>query len=85
LDDVVALYEQAFSNDPLNLVWHSALGLAYTKVHRYEEAKKIFEQQLELKPDYYWTYFNLGKSYLFKGDALQAMPPEYGGPTKAPG
>jgi TolB-like protein/lipoprotein NlpI len=73
LDDAVELYEQRLLNDPLSLSAHSALGLAYTRVHRYDEAIEIFEKQVELKPDYYWAYFNLGKSYLFKGDAEQAL------------
>ena len=73
LDDAVELYEQGFLNDPLSLSAHSALGLAYTKVHRYDEAIVIFEKQAELKPDYHWAYFNLGKTYLFRGDAEQAL------------
>ena len=73
LDDAVELCEQGFLNDPLSLSAHSALGLAYTKVHRYDEAIVIFEKQAELKPDYHWAYFNLGKTYLFRGDAEQAL------------
>ena len=73
LDDAVELYEQRLLNDPLSLSAHSALGLAYRRVHRYDEAIEIFEKQVELKPDYYWAYFNLGKSYLFRGDAEQAL------------
>jgi len=73
LDDALELCEQAFLNDPLNLSAHSALGIAYTKVHRYDEATVIFEKQAELKPDYHWAYFNLSKTYLFRGDAEQAL------------
>ncbi|MFB3142839.1 MAG: hypothetical protein ACE1Z2_08525 [Acidobacteriota bacterium] len=73
LDDAVELYEQGLLDDPLNLSHHSALGITYTKVHRYDEAIEILEKQVELKPDYYWAYFNLGKSYLFRGDAEQAL------------
>jgi TolB-like protein/lipoprotein NlpI len=73
LDDGIEHYEQGLLNDPLNLSHHSALGIAYTKVHRYDKAIEIFEKQIELKPDYYWAHFNLGKSYLFRGDAEQAL------------
>ncbi|MCH8071387.1 MAG: tetratricopeptide repeat protein [Proteobacteria bacterium] len=73
LDNAVELYEQGLLNDPLNLSAHSSLGLAYRRVHRYDEAIEIFEKQVELKPDYFWAYFNLGKSHLFKGDAEQAL------------
>ena len=31
------------------------------------------EKQIELKPQYHWAHFNLGKTYLFKGDATQAL------------
>ncbi len=73
LDFALELYEQALLDDPLNLSAYSALGLAYRKLQRYDEAIVIFEKQIELKPDYYWAYFNLGKSYLFRGDAEQAL------------
>jgi TolB-like protein/Tfp pilus assembly protein PilF len=73
LDAALELYEQAYLNDPLGLSLHSALGLAYRRVHRYDEAIDIFQKQAELKPDYYWAYFNLAKSYLFSGDAEQAL------------
>jgi len=72
-DAALELYEQAYLNDPLGLSLHSALGHAYRRVHRYDEAIEIFQKQAELKPDYYWAYFNLGKSYLFSGDADQAL------------
>lgn len=73
LNDAVELYEKVILIDPLGLSTHSALGNAYMKVHRFEDASEIFERQAKLKPDYHWAYFNLGKSWLFRGDANQAL------------
>jgi adenylate cyclase len=73
LDEAVAMYEDVMATDPLNLSGHSALGLAYTKAHRYDEAIGVFKRQLELDPDYHWGYSNLGKAWLFKGDAERAL------------
>ena len=67
------LYDRAYLNDPLSLPIHSALGFLYTKLHRYDDAKEIYEKQAELHPDHHWAYANLGKAYLFGGDAEQAL------------
>ena len=73
LDDAVALYERAYVINPLGLSIHSALGLAYNKVRRHDDAIKTFERQIELSPNYHWAYYNLGRSYLYKGDAERAL------------
>ena len=52
---------------------YSSLGVLYRKTHRFDDAITIFEKQIELRPQYHWAYFNLGKTYLFKGDATQAL------------
>ena len=72
-DESVSLYEKKYSIDPLSLTTHSALGLAYTKVHRYDDAIRIFEKQLELSPNYHWAYSNMAKAYMFKGDKERAL------------
>ena len=59
--------------DPLNLSPYSSLGILYRKTHRFDLAITIFEKQIELRPQYHWAYFNLGKAYLFRGDAAQAL------------
>jgi serine/threonine-protein kinase len=52
---------------------YSSLGILYRKTHRFDHAITMFEKQIELRPQYHWAYFNLGKAYLFKGDAAQAL------------
>lgn len=73
LDEAIELYEQVILNDPINLGGYSALGNVYMKAHHYEKATEVFEKQAEISPAHYWTYFNLGKTFLFRGDAEQAL------------
>jgi len=73
LDEAIRIYEGILATDPLSLSVHSALGIAYTKVHRYDDAVRIFAKQLELNPNYHWAHSNMGKAWLFKGDATRAL------------
>ncbi len=73
LDEAVLLYEQIMEIDPLNLSAHSALGLTYTKVGRYDDAMEVFKKQLQLAPNYHWAHSNTGKAWLFKGDPERAL------------
>jgi adenylate cyclase len=73
LDEAIDIYQQNITVDPLNMSVHSALGILYRKTHRFDDAIAIFEKQIELRPQYHWAYFNLGKTYLFRGDAEQAL------------
>ncbi|MFT5139945.1 MAG: adenylate cyclase [Rhodothermales bacterium] len=72
-EESVELYERAYSLDPLSMSLHSALGLLYCKVHRYDDAIKIFKSQAGLNPNYHWVHYNLAKSLLYKGEADQAL------------
>lgn len=73
LDDAVRVYQGAIATDPLSLSLYSALGLAYIKTHRYDEAIETFSEQLELSPNYHWAYSNMGLAWLLKGDAERAL------------
>jgi len=73
LEEAIETIKQALAADPLHMGAHSSLGILYRKTHRFDDAIAIFEKQIELRPHYHWAYFNLGKSYLFKGDAEQAL------------
>jgi len=73
LDEAIELYRLAQVVDPLNMSAYSSLGILYRKVHRYDDAIAIFKKQIDIRPRYHWAYFNLGKSYLFKGEAEQAL------------
>lgn len=73
LDEAIETYEQVLAVDPLNMSTYSSLGILYRKTHRYDDSIAIFEKQIELRPQYHWAHFNLGKTYLFRGDAAQAL------------
>jgi adenylate cyclase len=73
LDEAIEIYQQALAVDPLNTSIYSSLGILYRKTHRLDESIAILEKQIELKPQYHWAHFNLGKSYLFRGDAARAL------------
>ena len=73
VDEAIETYKQAMANDPLNMSAYSALGYCYQKARRFDDAIAVFEKQIALKPDYYWAYFNLGRSHLFKGNAERAL------------
>jgi len=73
IEEATRLYSESYALDPLSLTLHSALGIAYTKMHRYDEAIDLFSTQLELSPNYHWAFSNKGKAYLFKGDAERAL------------
>lgn len=73
LDEAINIYLQALAVDPLNTSIHSSLGILYRKTNRLDDSIAILEKQIELRPQYHWAHFNLGKTYLFKGDAAQAL------------
>jgi TolB-like protein/Tfp pilus assembly protein PilF len=73
LDEAIEIYQEALAVDPLNLSIYSSLGILYRKTHRLDESIAILEKQIELRPGYHWAHFNLGKTYLFQGDAELAL------------
>ena len=73
LDESIKIYQQAQVVDPINLSTYSSLGILYRKTRRLDDAIEMFSKQIELRPQYHWAHLNLGKVYLFKGDATQAL------------
>jgi TolB-like protein/Tfp pilus assembly protein PilF len=73
LDEAIEIYQQALTLDPLNTSNYSSLGILYRKIRRPDDAIAIFRKQIALRPEYHWAYFNLGKTYVFEGDAKQAL------------
>jgi len=52
---------------------HSALGDAYFRLKRYDEAIAAFKEAIRIKPDYAKAYYDLGVTYLQLGDKGSAM------------
>ena len=73
LDKAIALYEQARTLDPMSFGGMSALGQAYMRMRRYDDAISMLGQLAGSRPDYRWDYVNLGLAYLLSGDAEQAI------------
>ena len=69
----IGFYERGAVLDPLNLSNLSALGQAYTRAGRLDEAIETFGRLVALNPEYPWGYSHLGRIYLLKGDAERAL------------
>lgn len=52
---------------------HNGLGGAYKKEGRIDDAIFLWKKSLELKPDFAFSLYNLGMTYLEKGDKAQAL------------
>jgi len=48
-------------NNPLDSFAKYALGLEYVSMKMYNEAKEIFDELIVTDPNYYATYYQLGK------------------------
>lgn len=63
----VSAYQQAIVLDPRNPVLRLDLGGIYYLFQNYDEAQKMFEQAVSLKPDWANAHFNLAWTYYQKG------------------
>jgi Flp pilus assembly protein TadD len=55
----VAVLEKAVLQSPRNPVAHNELGIAYRKVGRFEDARKSYENALDVYPDFHFARRNL--------------------------
>ena len=53
----------AIQGDPKNPSLHFAQGTVYDKLNRKAEAAASYKQAIEIKPDYFDAYYNLGAMY----------------------
>lgn len=61
--DAIEMLKSALRFDDNNpTIWYS-LGVAYLKTNTVGEAEDAFKKAVELKPDYYDAYYNLGLLY----------------------
>lgn len=65
-ENAVAKSNELLANDPQNPRLYYIKGVIEMNMppYNYEEARKNFEKAIELKPDYYAAYKNLGASYI---------------------
>jgi tetratricopeptide (TPR) repeat protein len=65
------LLKLAIQNDPTNHTLYLAAGSTYESLGRMDEAVKSYQKAIELKPDAWQAYYNLGAYYNNKGKELQ--------------
>jgi Flp pilus assembly protein TadD len=70
---VVELLEDVVRRDPAYAEAHNYLGIAYTRLRRFEDAVREYETLLELDPSSASAHNNLGSLALTRGDARAAI------------
>jgi tetratricopeptide (TPR) repeat protein len=65
--DALIYLDLAIQNDPKNASFYHAKGTLYDKMNEYEKAIELYKKAIELKPDYFDAYYNLGAIYFNKG------------------
>lgn len=68
----ISSYQRAIVLDPRNPIYRLNLGGVYFSMGNYDEASKLFEQTVSLKPDWSNAYYNLAWASYQKGDYQRA-------------
>lgn len=68
----VASYQRAIVMDPQNPIYRLNLGGVYYALKNYDEARRLFAQAVQLKPDWANAYYNLAWANYQKQDFRQA-------------
>lgn len=69
----ISSYQRAIILDPQNPLYRLNLGGVYYSLNNYEEAVKLFEQAVALKPDWANAYYNLAWTDYKKGNYQRAV------------
>ena len=64
--------EKAKRREPEKASIREALGLAYFRIHRWQEAESEFRAMLELSPTDDWAHYALGRALEKQGKAHEA-------------
>ena len=62
-EKVFQLLDKAKANDPTNASLYSFTGEVLSKIGKFEEAKKAFNDCIEKFPDYEWGFIGMGNLY----------------------
>jgi len=73
LEKSIELFEQNVKLNPLGLPGLRALGVRYSDAGRFDEAIETFNRVIAINPNYPYIHFNLGVTYLRKGDPETAL------------
>ncbi len=58
---------KAIEKDPTNQTFYFAQGALYDKLKDFDNAKASYEKAVEIKPDYFDAYYNLGALFFNRG------------------
>src|SRR5437016_7583077 len=67
--------EKAKRREPEKASIREALGIAYLRIERYEEAEQEFRKMLELSPADHYAHYALGRALEKQGRATEANGP----------
>ncbi len=89
-EEALKYLEQALVKDPQNHTLHFAKGTLFDKMGDFEQSKACYEKAVEIKPDYFDAYYNLGALFFNKGremliaanDIPPSKPKEYDAAVK---
>ncbi|MFV0365394.1 MAG: tetratricopeptide repeat protein [Mangrovibacterium sp.] len=77
-DEAITYLAIAIKQDPNNASFHFAQGALYDQLKDYDNAIESYKKAVELKPDYFDPYYNLGVIYFNRGvaqlDIANAVP-----------
>jgi len=65
-EEAIGLLEEAIANEPEKAEYHFVMGTAKDKMKDYEGAQTAYEKAIELNPEYFDAYFNLGAIFYNK-------------------
>lgn len=65
-EQAIGLLQEAITNEPEKAEYHFVMGTAKDKMKDYEGAQSAYEKAIELKPEYFDAYFNLGAIFYNK-------------------
>ena len=69
----IAAYVRAIQQEPTNPTLRFELASIYLGQKNYEQAVRLFQQAIDLKPDWANAYYNLGYSYQQKAENVFAL------------
>ncbi|UCF77870.1 MAG: protein kinase [Candidatus Eiseniibacteriota bacterium] len=72
-EEAIEEARKALELDPLCLVFHAVLGLAYYISFQFERAIDQFKKMIEMDPNFFVAHFGLGEAYTLSGQHKEAV------------
>jgi len=68
-----SFYQKALALDPQNVHAVNNIGVTFLQERNFTEARKSFEDAVQLQPDYVDPYYNLACLYAIQGDTKRGL------------